>query len=407
MAVAYREEAVAGRLDSLAVGEEVRALIRQTLVWIWKDEELHEEYLRGLLLERGGLTASLIVYGRALQGALSGWVSATENHLDARSAPLRTGAASAAGRRGKRARADAPALKAELSYQTFRRYCALNVALEATAELAYRRLIELARDDEERATFARVREDEARHMAAFRILAASLTDADRLASSSSPDGLLAELAEVTPWFVPATLRARFTGDNRARAFGSGAQVAVRTGNVDSDKQRVLTECLDAAGLAELVPDGGLVAIRRVVHARLRPQGPVERQRHRACQDSGAVPTASRRGGRRRPRGTHGVRPHLSESLRRRSCELLRLRRSRVPHRRHQPRPAAVPVRARLCPASDQRNVAGSRFSHRHAETADRPDRVRPSRALDARRQHRCDRRDVLRRADAPTSARRR
>ena len=38
-----------------------------------------------------------------------------------------------------------PALKPELNYQTFRRYCELNVALEATAELAYRRLIELTR----------------------------------------------------------------------------------------------------------------------------------------------------------------------------------------------------------------------------------------------------------------------
>ena len=52
VAVAYREEAVAGRLDALEVDEDVRALIRQTLVWIWKDEELHEEYLRGLLLQR-------------------------------------------------------------------------------------------------------------------------------------------------------------------------------------------------------------------------------------------------------------------------------------------------------------------------------------------------------------------
>lgn len=261
VAVAYREEAVAGRLESLDVDEDVRALIRQTLVWIWKDEELHEEYLRGLLLGRGGLTASMIVYGRALQGAISGWVSATENHLDARSAPLRTGTATLLVEVASALGRIPPALKPELSYQTFRRYCALNVALEATAELAYRRLVELARDDEEGATFARVRDDEARHMAAFRILAASLTDSDRLASTTSPNGLLAELAEVTPWFVPATLRAQFTGGDRARAFGSGAPVAVRSGSTDVDKRRVLTECLDAAGLAELVPDGGLVAIR--------------------------------------------------------------------------------------------------------------------------------------------------
>ena len=55
MAVAYREEAVAGRVAALDVGEDARASIRQTLVWIWKDEELHAEYIRGSLLRAGGL----------------------------------------------------------------------------------------------------------------------------------------------------------------------------------------------------------------------------------------------------------------------------------------------------------------------------------------------------------------
>ena len=56
VAVAYREEAVAGRVEALRVTGDVRALIRQTLVWIWKDEELHAEYsnTRGLLLKRRG-----------------------------------------------------------------------------------------------------------------------------------------------------------------------------------------------------------------------------------------------------------------------------------------------------------------------------------------------------------------
>ena len=66
VAVAYREEAIAGRVEALRVGDEARALIRQTLVWIWKDEELHEEYLRGLLLERGGADG---VPGRLRTGA--------------------------------------------------------------------------------------------------------------------------------------------------------------------------------------------------------------------------------------------------------------------------------------------------------------------------------------------------
>ena len=95
VAVAYREEAVAGRVAELDVGAAARALIRQTLMWIWKDEQLHFEFMRGLLLESGSLASSLVVYGRAVQGTLSGWTSSTATGLEARSAPLRTGAAGA------------------------------------------------------------------------------------------------------------------------------------------------------------------------------------------------------------------------------------------------------------------------------------------------------------------------
>lgn len=260
VAVAYREEAVAGRVDALDLDPDVRALLRQTLVWIWKDEELHAEYLRGLLLRRPGLASTMMVYCRQIQGALSGWVSATEHHVDARSAPFRTGAAgllvAAASATGR----VPAALKSELRYQTFRRYCVLNVALEATAELAYHRLIELARDDTERVAFEQIRADEARHIEAFRVVAAALTDDDRLAPTASVGPLLRELGAISPWFVPASMReARL--ESRHRAFGSRAKVAVRSGTRDTDKARVLDECLDAAGLADAVRGARSVAMR--------------------------------------------------------------------------------------------------------------------------------------------------
>src|SRR5580700_1192154 len=77
VAVAYREEAVAGRVAALDIGHDGRDLLRQTLIWIWKDEQLHAEYLRGELLRAPGLMSRAVVYGRQLQGALSGWTSAT------------------------------------------------------------------------------------------------------------------------------------------------------------------------------------------------------------------------------------------------------------------------------------------------------------------------------------------
>ncbi len=272
VAVAYREEAVAGRVTALEVGDDARALTRQTLVWIWKDEQLHAEYLRGELLRAPGLLSTAVVYGRQLQGALSGWTSATSNLRSARTAPFRAGAAgilvAVAGFTGQ----VPPLLRRELRYQTFHRYCQLNVALEASAELAYRRLVELSDDPEERRTIDRIREDEARHAAAFRVLADVLTDDDRLVDSASIDDLVARMAAISVWFVPVHLRPEVVEsmakpgrppvrDRRPRSFASRRSVVVGHGRNDSEKAAVLEDCLDRAGLSEMAAGVSSAAIR--------------------------------------------------------------------------------------------------------------------------------------------------
>jgi Domain of unknown function (DUF362) len=274
VAVAYREEAVAGRVAELDVGAAARALIRQTLVWIWKDEQLHFEFMRGLLLESGSLASSLVVYGRAVQGTLSGWTSSTATGLQARSAPLRTGAAGALIAVAGALHRMPAELARELRYQTFRRYCALNVALEASAEFAYRRLVQVATSPEERVAFDRIRDDEARHAAAFRLLTDVLTDDDHLVAGLSAGRLADRLAEISPWFLPAGQRRAGKGGKGGvggedgvaeagppRSFGSRAPVVVRTGRTDADKAAVLEECLDRAGLGELATGRTSAAIR--------------------------------------------------------------------------------------------------------------------------------------------------
>jgi uncharacterized protein (DUF362 family) len=272
VAVAYREEAVAGRVAALEVGDDARALTRQTLVWIWKDEQLHAEYLRGELLRAPGLLSTAVVYGRQLQGALSGWTAATSNLRDAGSAPFRAGAAgilvAVAGFTGQ----VPPVLRRELRYQTFHRYCQLNVALEASAELAYQRLVELSDDPGERRTIDCIREDEDRHAAAFRVLADVLTEDDRLVDPAAVDDLVARLAAISVWFVPAHLRPAVADsaaepgrppvtDRRPRSFGSRRPVAVGHGRSDGEKAAVLEDCLDRAGLSEMAAGASSAAIR--------------------------------------------------------------------------------------------------------------------------------------------------
>ena len=271
VAVAYREEAVAGRVAALDIGEDARDLVRQTLIWTWKDEQLHAEYLRGELLRAPGLFSTAVVYGRQIQGALSGWTSATSNLRDARTTPFRAGAAgilvAAAGLTGQ----IPPVLRHELRYQTFHRYCQLNIALEASAELAYRRLVELSNDPVERGTMDRIREDEARHTDAFRLLAAALTDDDRLVDPASVDDLVSQMATISVWFVPARLRPAMAEteaeplapvtDRRPRSFASRQRVAIGSGPDNRHKQAVLEDCLDRAGLGDRAAGVSSAAIR--------------------------------------------------------------------------------------------------------------------------------------------------
>jgi uncharacterized protein (DUF362 family) len=261
VAVAYREEAVAGRVVQLDVGDHLRALLHQTLVWIWKDEQMHAEYLRGELLRRGGLGSAAVVYGHQIQGAISGWTSATSNHRRLSTAPFRAGAAtvliSVAGALGR----IPSALQGELRFQTFRRYCELNIALESSAELAYRRLIELTSSEGERRTLERIREDEIRHRDAFALMVEILTADDRLASRQSPDRLTERFAEISPWFVPAALRRKKGGSTGGASFGSRLPVAVGVGRSDRDKLAVLESCLDRAGLADIAARSTTAVIR--------------------------------------------------------------------------------------------------------------------------------------------------
>lgn len=261
VAVAYREEAVAGRVAELDVDENVRALVRQTLVWVWKDEQLHAEYLRGELLASGRLASHAVVYARQLQGTLSGWTSSTANHRDPRTAPFRSGAAGVLVAFAGVTRQAPPALLRELHFQTFRRYCELNVGLEGSAALAYRRFAQLARSDEERLTIEQIRDDEERHVAAFRVLAGAFADDGRLAPGASFEQMRADLEAISPWFVPAALRPVTAGAALRGSFGSGARVVVRSARSDDQRAAVLTECLDRAGLPELAAGAQSAVIR--------------------------------------------------------------------------------------------------------------------------------------------------
>ena len=88
VSIAYRESAIADRIARMPLAEEVRDLIRHAMVWVWKDEEMHTAYIRGVVLHRGDPVLQAVAYGEQLVGAVSGWAAAVEQHTQFRDAPV-------------------------------------------------------------------------------------------------------------------------------------------------------------------------------------------------------------------------------------------------------------------------------------------------------------------------------
>jgi uncharacterized protein (DUF362 family) len=255
---AYDETFVAGRVADLPVADEVRALARHALVWAWKDEELHTVYIRGRLL--AARRHRVRIYGRQFVGAVGGWVSATRHHRRFARSWLGWPVATAVLLAGRLSGQVSRNLAAELSYQSFARYCALNEALERSAELCYERLIELAADPAERHQFERIHADEQRHREMFAVLARSFDATDRLAPGTTVATIVADLAAVSAWFLPGEHRDGSAA--RSRPASAGPVWVAQPAGVPDDPDAILFRLLDDAGLGAMVrARPGRVAIR--------------------------------------------------------------------------------------------------------------------------------------------------
>lgn len=275
VSVAYAEDTVARRVDALAIPADAREIVRHGLRWAWTEEQLHAQYIRGLLLRTRRPTPAIVILGRQAVGAISGWVTSTRHHGTAGDSPVRNFAASVlVGTARLTGRID-PLLAAELRATTFHRYCRLNVALERTAERSYVRAVELAETEQEAATFRRIGAEEGRHARLFESFAAALDPDDRLVGEV--EDLRRAVAAIGADFLPAAMRP--SGGPAARTpTGAGvtAPVVLRgrgdatvpatsasaSASDDRDHQAVLRQALDASGIGAVIAErGGTVAIR--------------------------------------------------------------------------------------------------------------------------------------------------
>ena len=251
VSVGYRESAIVRRLQTMPLEDDVRDLIRHALLWLWKDEEMHAIYMRGILLKMGSLRLRAEAFARQMAGAIGGWSASVRQHARWSDAPFSRAIATGLTRLGSLMGKVPRDVREHLQYGPFRNFCLFNVDAEDTAELCWTRLVEIVgevpdvpptlADD-----FRHIAADERRHGRIFRILAEALDEQDRLVPGESAATLTHKIAQVSGYFLPTLQRSAVGLDH---PLGQGGVVRVVEGQPNDDKLTVFRQLLNDSGLA--------------------------------------------------------------------------------------------------------------------------------------------------------------
>lgn len=256
VSVGYRETAIVRRLRAMPLAAEVRELIRHALLWVWKDEEMHAVYIRGVILRLGSRWLRWLAFTRQLAGAIGGWSASVRQHARWSAAPLSRSLATLLTWLGSFLGKVPRDVREHLRYGPFRDFCLFNVDAEDTAQLCWQRLVDLSGqlpslDPNLVDDFRRICADEVRHGQVFRIFAGALDGEDRLVLGETVTTLTHKIAKVSAHFLSHQQRNRGGLDH---PLGRGGTVWVVQGNSTAEKLSRFRRLLDEAGLARLVKE---------------------------------------------------------------------------------------------------------------------------------------------------------
>jgi uncharacterized protein (DUF362 family) len=252
VSIAYRDELIQRRLETLPLADDIRDVVRHGIAWAWKDEEMHAIYTRGLLLRIGGPSTRARTLMAQLAGGLGGWASSVQQHARWSQAPVARMLAAAITGAGRAAGKVPHAVRDRLRFLSFREFCELQVEAERTAALCWDRIAALservpaiaARTREE---LQRMRRDEEQHCRIFEIIASALAGDDRLQGRETASGLADKVRAVGEFFLPRSHRGAALAEH---PLGRGGRVWVHRGEAGEDKIAVFRALLDEAGLPD-------------------------------------------------------------------------------------------------------------------------------------------------------------
>jgi uncharacterized protein (DUF362 family) len=267
VSVAYHDDLLNRRLESLQLEPRARALVRQALVWTWKDEEMHAVYIRGALLRHPRRLVRLRALYHNVAGLLAGWATFVQQHVTWRRAPVSRLLSTGLLWMGLLTGTAPPSVKKHLRYHSFREFCEFNIDAEKTAALCWERLVELATslglEPRLVRAFRQVKDDEDHHRALFEILTEALDERDALATSV--DELAARIRPLGERYLPRPLRAELVAES---PLGGGGRVVVEEGARREDKLAAFERAIDHAGLVDRLRAAARAASKDVAELRV-------------------------------------------------------------------------------------------------------------------------------------------
>ena len=239
VSIAYREARLEACIDQLPIPDATRKIVRSALIWIWKDEEMHTTYVRSVLAQSARRISRWRIVIVQCAGAIGGWSSSVLHHGTWRYSPVSRAAAKLVMVAGSIAGKVPSGILSRLKDQTFRNFCDFNIDAEITAELCWRRILELAHEthagSDRIEAFEQIAKDEGNHRRVFSLIA----DVE----STAHEVLVDRIAEVGEYFLP--LQYRKTHDR----FSESGAVWCSAGGTNGEKAALFTRLLLDSNLA--------------------------------------------------------------------------------------------------------------------------------------------------------------
>lgn len=246
VSMAYRENLLHTRLQTLQVSDEIKIMMTHAFYWVWQDEDLHTTFTRSLVFNQGNFIRRLRVLNRQWAGGIGGWSTSIIQHSQWRRAPLAKLLAHSIAFAGYLlSKVPQDAIK-HLKFGAFQNFTQFNIAAEETAYLCWLEILTLAKKLSYPAStisdLEKICNDELNHKKIFELFN-QFDQNNQLPPHLTALEIKQQLSEISEYFLPYKDRKK---ENKMTHLSTN--VWCRQGTSEADKLKTFMQIFDECGL---------------------------------------------------------------------------------------------------------------------------------------------------------------